>query len=138
MRGLKQVGIMLAVLLCVGVAFAAMNYVRADGSVSYTNAAADISSGDVVAVGLRYGVALGDIASNGTGIVKMDGVWDFVLATNETITVGESLWWNTSTEQVGDTLITNQYIGAAMEAKTTVGLTTFVQVWLNAPVQTGL
>jgi len=131
----KVINIVAALLTFAVVSFGAQNFVRDAGYVVYSNSGAAISAGDVVDVGDSYGVALVDIASNATGVVRIDGVWDLTLATNETITVGDKLYWDSSNEQVTETSTADTFIGTATEAVTTTSSTGILAVWLNAAVR---
>ena len=93
----KMITIAAAVLAVCGGVFAAQNFERDEGWVTYSNTGAAISSGDVVDLGDRYGIAKVDIASNATGVVATKGVWILTLATDQTVSVGDKLYWTTST-----------------------------------------
>jgi predicted RecA/RadA family phage recombinase len=133
---MKKIGKWIVGLIVVamvgGLAFGAMNFVRKPGYVIYT-AASDLTAGDVVDIGDQYGIAVTDISTGDAGVVKLDGIWDLTLQTNETITVGDKLYWDSSNEVVTETATADKYIGTAMEAKTTTSATTKLQVWLNPP-----
>lgn len=75
----------------------AKNYYQ-DGDVwDYTNTTgAAIKSGDPVAIGVRMGLALGDIAINAVGTVKMSGVARFPKVTGSAWTQGQKLLWDKS------------------------------------------
>jgi len=114
------------------VALGAANFVRDGSVIYYTNSGSAITAGDVVDLGDLYGVALVDIAaSTGTGNVKIDGVWTFTLATNETISVGDKLYWDATHTNVTETATADKYLGMAVEAKTTTTSTTILQVLIN-------
>ena len=132
MKKMKKAVVVAGVVLLAGITLAAMNFVRKPGYVVYT-AASDITAGDVVDIGDQYGIAVTDIDNGDAGIVKIDGVWDLTLQTNETITVGDKLYWDSANEVVTETATADTYIGTAVEAKTTTTSTTFLQVWLNPP-----
>lgn len=69
-----------------------------DGDVwDYTNTTgAAIKSGDPVAVGVRMGVALTDIAINAVGAVKMSGVFQLPKVTGSAWAQGAKLLWDKS------------------------------------------
>jgi len=125
---------LVAFLALGGVAFGADDFVRDAGRVQYT-AASTISSGDVIDLGDVYGIALVDLASGETGTVQCDGVWDLYVATNDTITVGEKLYWSSAITGVTDTASAGTYIGIAVEASTASSTRAQKQVWINAPFQ---
>ena len=129
-RTLSMLIVLIVVALSV-VAFGAMNFVRDSGTVQYTNTGADINSGDLVDLAGRYGVALADIASNGTGIVKMDGIFDLRLsATGVAVTVGANIYYNSATN-VTTTAASNTYVGQAVEAISAATSIKLVEVDLN-------
>jgi len=121
-------------LICAiaSLSFAAMNYVRAAGQVNYTNAGGAITAGDIVDLGDRYGVALGDIAATtGTGIVMTEGIFDLSLGPNETVVIGDKLYL--TGVLLTETAASDAYVGTAVEALTTVAATNLLEVRLNAP-----
>jgi len=132
----KIYGVALIALVIAAVgALAAMNWVRDSGTVTYSNTSAAISAGDIVDLTGRYGIAMGDIASNATGVVRVEGVFDLRLAaTNETVAVGQSLFRNSATN-VTTTAASNTYIGQATEAKTAASTAPLINVDLNASVR---
>ena len=132
MKKMKKAVVIAGVVLLAGITLAAMNFVRKAGYVVYT-AASDITAGDVVDIGDQYGIAVTDIDTGDSGIVKIDGVWDLTLQTNETITVGDKLYWDSANEVVTETATADTFIGTAVEAKTTTTSTTKLQVWINPP-----
>jgi predicted RecA/RadA family phage recombinase len=128
----KLIGCLVGVALVAGLAVGAMNFVRNAGYVIYT-AGSDITAGDVVDLGDQYGIAVTDIDNGDDGVVRLDGIWDLTLQTNETISVGDRLYWDSSNEVVTETATADTFIGTAMEAKTTTTSTTKLQVWLQPP-----
>lgn len=74
-------------------------YVQPGDMMNYTASAA-ISSGDPVLVGVRLGVAEGDIANGGTGVLAMTGVHTVRKATGA-ITQGAALYWDADGNPVG-------------------------------------
>lgn len=109
----------LALIAAAGAVLAADNFVRTGGYVEYTNPGAAIGSGDVVDLGDRYGVAIVDIASNGTGVVKTEGVWDLPVATNNAVAVLAKLYWDGT--YVTDVQTADTFIGIALEAHSAHG-----------------
>ena len=73
----------------------ATNYLTPGDVVQHTAAAA-ISSGDVVVMGTRLGVALGDIANGETGSVMVRGVFRLPALSAAVIAAGETLTWDIS------------------------------------------
>lgn len=123
-----------AVLMAGAVAFGAMNFLREQGTVDYTNPGAAIKSGAIIDLGDRYGVALADIASNVTGTVKTDGVWSMTLATNQTVAFGDRLYFDSSKTNLTTTSTAAKHFGVAVKAVTTTTATGIVEVELNAPI----
>jgi len=87
----------------------AKNFVHEGTAVEYT-AGADISSGDVVAMGDSIGIALTDIANGATGAVAIEGVFTVAKAAGTAWNCGDKLDWDASasafakgiTEATGD------------------------------------
>lgn len=133
------VGLM-SMALFAGVAGAAGNFVHDSESVAYLNAGAAISSGNLVDLGDRYGVALADIASNATGTVSIKGVWSFARANTNAIAAGASLFRSSATAVTG-TAGADTYVGQCTEAAAVCTALTnsageivkFVKVDLNVP-----
>lgn len=124
-----------AVVATVAPLFAAQNFERDEGWVLYTNPNAALSSGAVVDIGGRYGIAQVDIASNATGVVSTRGVWVLTLATNQTISVGDKLYWDASASQATETATADKFLGLAVEAVTTVASTGKVKIDMNSPLR---
>jgi predicted RecA/RadA family phage recombinase len=133
----RMIGIALCACLIAAVLYGADNYVRKVGTVRWTNPSAAVSSGDVIDLGSRYGIVHKDVASNAVGIVFTEGIFTFTLATNETISIGDQIYWDSSNTQVTETATTDTYLGAAVQAKTTTSATTILRVEINAFVQPG-
>ena len=124
-----------AVVATVAPLFAAQNFERDEGWVLYTNPNAALSSGAVVDIGGRYGIAKVDIASNATGVVSTRGVWVLTLATNQVISVGDKLYWDSSASQATETATADKFLGLAVTAVTTVASTGKVKIDINSPLR---
>lgn len=112
---MKKILVGLIVLVSLGaLAFGAMNYVAPAGSFAWTNPGADVSSGDLVAIGDRYAVALVDIASNATGTVMTEGVFEFLRAETNAISAGALMYYS-STTSVTATATAGTYAGCAVQ-----------------------
>jgi len=135
MKGKVWVGMIAALVgfyLSAGV-WAASNYVSTGDTFKWTNGTGnDVSAGDVVDVGDIYGVAVGDIANAADGTVRLKGIFDLTLQTNETIAIGDKLYWDSSNEVVTETATADTFIGTAMEAQTTTTSTTLLKVRMNS------
>jgi predicted RecA/RadA family phage recombinase len=80
----------------------ATNYKRPGDVEKYTNGGSAISSGDVVVLGTRIGVAQGDIATGESGSVLMKGVFTLPKVTAAVVAVGETLTWDVSAGKFDD------------------------------------
>jgi len=137
---MKKLIMCASVVLVACSAFAAGNFVHDSESVAYLNAGAAISSGNLVDLGDRYGVALVDIASNKTGTVQINGVWSFQRADTNAIAAGASVYYN-SVSNVDGTATADEYVGQCTEAAAgctaltnSVGdIIKFAKVDINAP-----
>lgn len=83
----------------------ATNYIQAGEVIDYT-AGADISSGDVVAVGNLVGVAITDIANGDVGAVGIDGVWELPKVSAAVIGAGQTVNWDASAGAFDDNAAT--------------------------------
>lgn len=88
-----------------------------DGHVmEYQNAGSAISSGDVVIIGDRCGVALTDIAATtGKGSVELTGVYQFDKDGDEAFDQGDFLYWDASDSTITKTAAGNTPIGIAFD-----------------------
>jgi predicted RecA/RadA family phage recombinase len=113
---MKRIGLILAVALCMALpSFAARYRVSDAGIMQYTNPGAKILSGQIVDLTYRYGIAAGDIASNATKSVFLDGVWLLARADTNAIALGANVYFN-SISNVTGTAGVGQYIGQCVEA----------------------
>lgn len=132
------VGLMVAVIAVT--VFGADNFVQSAGNLLWTNPGADVSSGELVDIGERYAVALVDIASNATGTVKMDGVFEFLRSETNAITIGDPIYYfNATTIKAAGAA--NVYVGAAAETVSAISTATLaaatakIKVDLNATAE---
>ncbi len=93
-------------------------------------AGANISSGDVVAIGSRVGVALTDIANGATGPVQVTGVWEVPVLATDVVTQGAVLYWDPVNTRMTITAGALKVAGYAFEASGN-GVAT-VKIKLNA------
>lgn len=84
----------------------ATNYIQPGKVLDYTNAGSAIASGDVVRIGKILGVALVDIATNATGSVQIEGVFEVPKVSGAVIAVGENLTWDASAAAFDDNAAT--------------------------------
>lgn len=97
---------------------------------NYTNGtSAAISSGDVVVITPRIGVAQADIAVGATGALRLCGVCDLDATSADSWSAGATLYWNATTSKLTDTAGANPTAGIAFEDK--AALTTTAAVILN-------
>ena len=105
----------------------ATNYIQGGGVINF-NASADISSGDMVLVGNRVGIALGDIAIGATGAVQMEGVFEVPKEASLAVGQGDLLYLNVAETEL-DKTATSQFIaGYAFEASATADTTVLVKL----------
>ena len=123
---------LVSLVLCVAV-LAEQNYVRPSGSVVYTVPTVTITNGDVVDLGLQYGIADGTAASGEVVMVRTSGIFEFGVTYSNTVAVNTPLYWTSAVGLVNTAKVAGTYIGIALTApamKTTV--VQRVQVDLNA------
>lgn len=136
----KTISFMMSMAQLACSALAAGNFVHDSESVAYLNPGAAISSGSLVDLGDRYGVAKAAIASNATGTVQINGVWSFQRADTNLVAAGAALYYSSATS-VTATAASDKYIGQCTEAVTacldltnSVGeVDSFIKVDLNVP-----
>lgn len=127
------VGLMVAVIAVT--VFGADNFVQSAGNLLWTNPGADVSSGELVDIGERYAVALVDIASNATGTVKTDGVFEFLRSETNAITIGDPIYYSNATT-IKAAGAANVYVGAA--AETVSGISTATLAAATAKIKVDL
>jgi predicted RecA/RadA family phage recombinase len=102
----------------------ATNYVQPGDSIKYSNSGSAISSGDIVAVGNRIGIAVTDIAATtGEGTVSFKGVYTVAKDADESFAVGDALFYDSSDSTVTKTAIGNKWAGMAYAAADTADTT---------------
>ena len=135
----KTCGILAAVLVAGLAAYAAQNYVSGSGVIAWTNPSAAVTTGQLVDLSDRYGVALVDIASNATGTVMTTGIWKFERATTNALAFGTRMFYSDG-DTVTDTYAADKYVGvvtkavaACLDLTNALGeVDQFVEVELNA------
>lgn len=113
MKGMKfGIGIaaLLALFICVSAALAAQNRVGDSGKLTWAPTSAAVTNGDAVNIGHRYGVANGTTGTGTNGVFFTQGIWSFRCRTNDTVAVGDYVYWvaasyNVSTSHVADTFL---------------------------------
>lgn len=88
----------------------ATNYVQKGEVIDFTNAGADIASGDTVVIGSNgdavVAVALVNIATGETGSVAIDGVFDVAKVDAAVIAAGEFVLFDASASEFDDNAAT--------------------------------
>lgn len=104
-------------------------YVMSGEVVDYVAGSA-ISSGQVVVMGVRVGVALAAIASGATGAVRVKGIFTIAKLSTDTPAQGALLYWDAGNSRLTTTVGSNVLAGYASKAAGS-GATT-VEINLNA------
>lgn len=87
-------------------------YLNVGDRIDYANdTGSDIAVGDVVELNERIGVALVDIADGETGAVKTEGHFNLPAVTGSSFSVGDQVYWNTSSAYVTTTSTDNTPAG---------------------------
>jgi predicted RecA/RadA family phage recombinase len=105
------------------------NCISNGNTIPHTPTAA-VSSGGVVLIGSRIGVAVADIAANTTGSVQVVGVFSVAKLSADNMTQGALVYWDNATKRLTTTASGNTLAGFATEAAG-AGTTT-VNVKINA------
>lgn len=93
-----------------------MRNFRQDGSRMRYTAGADITSGDVVVVGSRIGIATADIANGAVGELAMEGVFELAKKSADTFTQGAVVYWDNTNDELTTTSTDNTLAGYVTEA----------------------
>lgn len=104
-------------------------YVMSGDVLDHTPSSA-VSSGQVLVLGKRVGVALGDIAANATGAVRVRGVFVLAKKSTDDMAQGALLYWDAVAGNLTTTTTSNTLAGFAATAAGS-GATT-VEISLNA------
>ncbi|MBF0448697.1 MAG: DUF2190 family protein [Magnetococcales bacterium] len=108
----------------------AKNYTQEGNVLVYTNGTGtDIVSGDLVKVGVRVGVALGDIADTESGTVQVSGVFSVPKEAALAVTQGDLLYLDATSGELDKTATAQTLAGYAFESA--IGAASVVQVKLN-------
>lgn len=102
------------------------NFVQIGDVLDYTPGSA-VSSGAVVVMGVRVGIAVADIAANATGAVRVKGVVELAKLSTDTPAQGALLYWDAGNSRLTTTAGSNVLAGYAAKAAGN-GATT---VWLH-------
>lgn len=90
----------------------------------------DVKSGGGFLAGSLFGVAVGDVANDGTGNFKLSGVFTLPALSTSTFTQGAKAYWDNSDGKlhVTNAASGNTLIGEVLEAKTSGGTTAVVRL----------
>lgn len=104
-------------------------YVMSGDVIDYVAPGA-ITTGQVVLIGVRVGVALAAIASGATGAVRMLGIFTIAKLSTDVVAVGVALYWDDTNKRLTTTSAGNTLAGFATAAAGN-GVTT-VEISINA------
>ena len=104
-------------------------YVMSGDVIDYVAGSA-VTSGQVLLIGGRVGVALAAIASGATGAVRMLGIFTIAKLSSDVVTVGAALYWDNTNSRMTLTSAGNTLAGLATAAAGN-GVTT-VEISINA------
>lgn len=104
-------------------------YVMSGDVIDYVAGSA-ITSGQVLLIGTRIGVALAAIASGATGAVRMLGIFTIAKLSTDVVAVGALLYWDNTNSRLTTTASGNTLAGYATAAAGN-GVTT-VEISINA------
>lgn len=90
-------------------------YVMSGETIDYV-AGSNISSGQVVVVGARVGVALAAIASGATGAVRVKGIFTLAKLSTDVVAQGALLYWDNANTRLTTTSAGNTLAGYATVA----------------------
>ena len=104
-------------------------YVMSGEVIDYV-AGSNITSGQVLVIGVRVGVALAAIASGATGAVRVKGIFTLAKLSTDVVAAGDLLYWDAGNSRLTTTASTHKTAGYAVAAAGN-GVTT-ADVNLNA------
>lgn len=107
-----------------------MKNFQTHGNVINHTPTAAVTSGSVVLIGSRIGVAVADIAANDTGSVQVVGVFNVAKLSTDNMTQGALVYWDNTNKRLTTTASGNTLAGFAFDAAG-AGTTT-VNVKINA------
>lgn len=104
-------------------------YVMSGEVIDYVAGSA-ITSGQVLLIGVRIGVALAPIASGATGAVRVKGIFTIAKLSTDVVAQGAALYWDNTNSRLTTTASGNTLAGYASAAAGN-GVTT-VEININA------
>lgn len=91
------------------------NAVSSGNVIPHTPTAA-VSSGAVVLIGTKIGVAVADIAANATGSLQVVGEFQVAKLSTDAVAQGAALYWDNTSKRLTTTASGNTYAGFATQA----------------------
>lgn len=91
------------------------NAVSTGAVLAYTPTVA-VSSGTMVLIGTKVGVAIADIAANATGSLQVAGEFNYAKLSTDAVTQGAALYWDNTNKRLTTTASGNTYAGFATAA----------------------
>lgn len=88
----------------------------------------DVEVGDVVNLGSRIGVALVDIPNEGSGAVKVTGVFELPAIKTAAFSVGDQVYWDSTNGNLTNSSTDNTPAGWVVEAKAAAGATAKIKL----------
>lgn len=104
-------------------------YIMSGEVIDYV-ATGTITSGQVILIGNRIGVALAPIANGSTGAVRMLGVFTIAKLSTDVVAAGDLLYWDAGNSRLTTTASSHKLAGYAFTAAGN-GVTT-VEISINA------
>lgn len=104
-------------------------YVMSGDVIDYVAGSA-VTSGQVLLIGVRIGVALAAIAAGATGAVRVLGIFTIAKLSTDVVAVGAALYWDNTNFRMTTTSAGNTLAGYATAAAGN-GVTT-VEISINA------
>ena len=93
------------------------NFLSQGNTLTFTNdTGAPISSGIGVLLGTIFGVTVGDIAENTSGVLNLVGTYELAKAPSEAWSLGAAVYWDNTAKHCTNVATDNTLIGAAIEA----------------------
>lgn len=107
----------------------AQNHIQPGAVMPYTNeTVADIASGDVVLVGNKVCVAMGDIAVGASGSLACEEVWELPKVAATAIGQGVTVYWDDTAKNITSTATANTLAGIAFAAAADADATILVKL----------
>lgn len=98
------------------------------GEVLDYTAGADIAYAQVIPLTGRVGVALEAIPNGSTGSLAVAGVWELPAVTGTAFSVGDTLYWDDTANNLTKTSASNTVAGWCFAVKASAGTTALVKI----------